>query len=103
MRVTSQGLIRMSLRSSGYGLRPYGSMAILVTGADGFIGSHLVEALVRAGREVRAVALYNSFDTRGWLDTLPDDVLSSLEVIMSDVRDSHAMRAALTGCDSVLH
>ena len=76
---------------------------ILVTGADGFIGSHLVEALVRAGRGVRAVALYNSFGTRGWLDTLPADALSSLEVMMSDVRDSHGMRAALKGCDSVLH
>ncbi len=76
---------------------------ILVTGADGFIGSHLVETLVRAGRNVRAVALYNSFDTRGWIDTLPADVLSSLEVIMSDVRDSNAIRAALRGCDSVLH
>jgi NAD dependent epimerase/dehydratase len=85
-------------------LQPYSSMAkILVTGADGFIGSHLVEALVRVGRDVRAVALYNSFDARGWLDALPDDVLSSLEVIMSDVRDSHGMRAALKGCDSVLH
>jgi NAD dependent epimerase/dehydratase len=76
---------------------------ILVTGADGFIGSHLVEALVRAGRDVRAVALYNSFDTRGWLDTLPGEVLSSLEVVMSDVRDLHGVRAALRGCDSVLH
>jgi NAD dependent epimerase/dehydratase len=76
---------------------------ILVTGADGFIGSHLVEALVRSGRDVRALALYNSFDTRGWLDTLSGEVLSSLEVVMSDVRDSHGMRAALTGCDSVLH
>jgi dTDP-glucose 4,6-dehydratase len=76
---------------------------ILVTGADGFIGSHLVEALVRAGRGVRAVALYNSFGSRGWLDTLPADVMASCEVILSDVRDSHGMRMALTGCDSALH
>ena len=81
-----------------------GRMAkILVTGADGFIGSHLVEALVRVGHAVRAIALYNSFDTRGWLDTLPAEVMASCEVIMSDVRDSHGMRAALKGCDSALH
>jgi NAD dependent epimerase/dehydratase len=80
-----------------------GNGRILVTGADGFIGSHLVETLVRDHRKVRALALYNSFDSRGWLDTLPADILTSCEVIMSDVRDTQAMRAALRGCDSVMH
>jgi len=76
---------------------------ILVTGADGFIGSHLVEDLVRQGREVRALVLYNSFDRWGWLDTVPDHVRASLDVVMGDVRDANGMRAALKGCGSVLH
>jgi NAD dependent epimerase/dehydratase len=76
---------------------------ILVTGADGFIGSHLVEELVRQGRSVRALVLYNSFDQWGWLDSVPERVRSSIEVIMGDVRDPNGMRTALKGCESVLH
>ena len=76
---------------------------IMVTGADGFIGSHLVEELVRQGRGVRALVLYNSFDQWGWLDSIPESVRSSIEVIMGDVRDPNGMRTALKGCDSVLH
>jgi NAD dependent epimerase/dehydratase len=76
---------------------------ILVTGADGFIGSHLVEELVRQGREVRALVLYNSFDRWGWLDAVPEHVRASLDVVMGDVRDANGMRTALKGCGSVLH
>lgn len=76
---------------------------VLVTGSDGFIGSHLVEELVKAGREVRAFVLYNSFDSWGWLDDAPAHVRSSIEVVMGDVRDPTFVRTALKGCDSVLH
>ena len=76
---------------------------ILVTGADGFIGSHLVEELVRSGRDVRAFVLYNSFDKWGWLDTVPEDVRASLDVVMGDVRDPNGVRTAMKGCDCVLH
>ena len=76
---------------------------ILVTGSDGFIGSHLVETLVRAGRDVRAFVLYNSFDSWGWLDDSPADIRKSIEVVMGDVRDPNFVRTAMKGCDSVLH
>ena len=76
---------------------------ILVTGADGFIGSHLCEALVRAGHDVRAFVLYNSFNSWGWLDTTPEDVASKLEVYPGDVRDPHGVREAMKGCEVVLH
>src|SRR5580692_2090145 len=75
----------------------------LVTGADGFIGSHLAERLVREGCEVRAMALYNSFNTAGWLDTLPREVRAAIEIVASDVRDPNAMRQAVKDCDTVLH
>ena len=76
---------------------------ILVTGADGFIGSHLTEALVRAGQDVRAFVLYNSFNSWGWLDHSSDDVRAQLDVFAGDVRDSHGVRTAMEGCDTVLH
>lgn len=76
---------------------------ILVTGADGFIGSHLTEALVRAGHEVRAFVLYNSFNSWGWLDRCAPDVAGQFEVFAGDVRDPHGVRTAMQGCDSVLH
>lgn len=76
---------------------------ILVTGADGFIGSHLVEHLVRAGCSVRAFVQYNSFDRRGWLDFSPPEVTEGLDVFAGDVRDPHGVRTAMTGCDVVLH
>ncbi|MGM4906791.1 NAD-dependent 4,6-dehydratase LegB [Tardiphaga sp. 866_E4_N2_1] len=76
---------------------------ILVTGADGFIGSHLVEELVRAGREVRAFVLYNSFDKWGWLDQAPADIRNSIEVVSGDIRDANGVRTAMKGCDSVMH
>jgi len=76
---------------------------ILVTGADGFIGSHLVEQLVREGRRVRAFVLYNAFDSWGWLDALPDDIRAELEVVAGDVRDRVSVTEAMRGCQSVLH
>jgi NAD dependent epimerase/dehydratase len=76
---------------------------ILVTGADGFIGSHLTEALVRAGYDVRAFVLYNSFNSWGWLDRCAPDVKGRFDVFAGDIRDPHGVRAALQGCDAVLH
>ena len=61
---------------------------VFVTGADGFIGSHLVEALVTSGSHVRALVQYNSFDSWGWLDTVPEQIKSSIEVIPGDIRDA---------------
>jgi NAD dependent epimerase/dehydratase len=78
-------------------------MKVLVTGADGFIGSHLTEALVRAGYDVRAFVLYNSFNSRGWLDRCGADVAGKFEVFAGDVRDPHGVRTATCGCDAVLH
>src|SRR5579864_3828469 len=74
---------------------------ILVTGADGFIGSHLAEALAGQGRQVRAMALYNSFGRYGWLDTLPKN--KNIELIMGDVRDPFSVREAMQECDAVMH
>ena len=76
---------------------------ILVTGADGFIGSHLCERLVRDGYDVRAFVLYNSFNSWGWLDTSTTDVRSALDVFAGDIRDPHGVRQAMRGCDVVLH
>jgi dTDP-glucose 4,6-dehydratase len=76
---------------------------VLVTGADGFIGSHVVEALVRLGCGVRALVLYNSFDSWGWLDSVASDVKGHFEVLLGDVRDAHGMHLAMSGCDIVMH
>lgn len=76
---------------------------ILVTGADGFIGSHLTEELVKKGYDVRAFALYNSFNTWGWLDALPKDIMDNVEVFTGDVRDSNGVRTAMKGIDEVFH
>lgn len=76
---------------------------VLVTGADGFIGSHLTEALVRAGADVRAFVFYNSFNSWGWLDGAPDDIKDSFEVFAGDIRDPHGVRAAMQDCDAVFH
>jgi len=78
-------------------------MKILITGADGFIGSHLTEALVRAGHDVRAFVLYNSFNSWGWLDRCDEEVKGKFEVFAGDVRDPHGVRMAMKGCDAVLH
>lgn len=76
---------------------------ILVTGADGFIGSHLTEELVKRGYDVRAFVLYNSFNSWGWLDRAEPGVVKSLDVFAGDVRDPHGVRAAMKGCGAVLH
>lgn len=76
---------------------------ILVTGADGFIGSHLTEALVRQGHDVRAFVLYNSFNSWGWLDSCAPDVAGKFEVFSGDIRDPHGVRKAMQGCDTVMH
>jgi dTDP-glucose 4,6-dehydratase len=76
---------------------------ILVTGADGFIGSHLTEALVRDGYEVRAFCQYNSFNSLGWLDYCKIDSKRDFQVFSGDVRDPYGVKQAMTGCDAVLH
>lgn len=78
-------------------------MKILVTGSDGFIGSHLTEELVRLGHDVRAFVLYNSFNSWGWLDNCSPEVKGKFEVFTGDVRDPNGVRTAMRGCDVVLH
>lgn len=80
-----------------------GTARILVTGADGFIGSHLAEELVRRGFRVRAFVFYNSFNSWGWLDQAAPEVKDGLEVFAGDIRDPHGVREAMRGCDVVLH
>lgn len=76
---------------------------VLVTGADGFIGSHLTEHLLREGADVRAFVYYNSFNSWGWLDTVSDEVKQSIDVFSGDIRDPHGVRTAMKGCDVVMH
>jgi len=76
---------------------------ILVTGADGFIGSHLVEELVRQGHDVRALVMYNSFNSWGWLDKCAPDVKGKFEVIAGDIRDPHGVFEAAKGCTVIFH
>lgn len=76
---------------------------ILVTGADGFIGSHLTETLVAQGHDVRAFVCYNSFNSWGWLDEADERIRQSLDVFPGDIRDPHGVRTAMRGCDVVLH
>jgi NAD dependent epimerase/dehydratase len=79
------------------------SSPVFVSGADGFIGSHLTEALVRKGYKVRALVQYNSFNSWGWLDDCPADIKSQIEVVNGDIRDPYAMNLALKGCHTVFH
>ena len=76
---------------------------VLITGADGFIGSHLTERLVRRGCDVRAFVQYNSLGSWGWLDESTAEIRRNLDVFAGDIRDPHGVRAAMTGCDIVLH
>ncbi len=76
---------------------------VLVTGADGFIGSHLVEKLLKEGKKVRAFCYYNSFNSWGWLDTLPKDKLDQLDIFTGDIRDPNGVSKAMEGIDVVYH
>jgi NAD dependent epimerase/dehydratase len=76
---------------------------VLVTGADGFIGSHLVEQLIEEEANVKAFVYYNSFNSWGWLDTLSKDQLRKIEVFAGDIRDPNGVRSAMQGCDIVFH
>lgn len=76
---------------------------VLVTGADGFIGSHLTESLVKAGYSVRAFVMYNSFNSWGWLEQIPEEIKNSIEIFAGDVRDPHGVDEAVRGCEAVLH
>jgi len=78
-------------------------MKVLITGADGFIGSHLTELMIRAGYDVRAFAYYNSFNSWGWLDNIDKQVLDNCEVVMGDIRDPYGVRTATEGCSAILH
>lgn len=76
---------------------------VLVTGADGFIGSHLTESLLERGYEVKAFTMYNSFNTWGWLDTLPKEKLNQIEIFSGDIRDPNGVREAIKGVDGIFH
>ena len=78
-------------------------MKILITGADGFIGSHVVELMLEKGYDIRAFVQYNSFNTWGWLDTFSKDKLDAIEVFPGDVRDPNAVRKSMEGMDAVIH
>ena len=79
------------------------SKKVLVTGADGFIGSHLTERLLEEGYDVKAFVMYNSFNTWGWLDTLPKEKLEKIEIFSGDIRDPNGVREAMKGIDEVFH
>jgi len=81
----------------------YRGLNVLVTGADGFIGSHLTERLVQEGANVTALACYNSFDSYGWLDDLPGAVRGELTLVRGDVRDPAFVRSIVKGQDAVFH
>jgi NAD dependent epimerase/dehydratase len=76
---------------------------ILVTGADGFIGSHLVEKLIEDGNKVKAFVYYNSFNNWGWLDTFPKEILNEIEIFAGDVRDPNGVRTAVKGVHEIYH
>lgn len=76
---------------------------VLITGADGFIGSHLTEALVKEGCKVKAFVYYNSFNSWGWLDTFPKELLKEIEIFTGDIRDPNGVRTAVKGVEIVFH
>ena len=78
-------------------------MKVFVTGADGFIGSHLTEELVKRGYQVKALVCYNSFNTWGWLDTLPEAVMKHVEIFQGDIRDPNGVYEAMKEVDAVFH
>ncbi len=78
-------------------------MKVFVTGADGFIGSHLVEMLIDEGYEVTALCLYNSFGSIGWLDNIPQEKKDTIKVVFGDIRDSSLLRESMRGCEIIFH
>ena len=76
---------------------------VLITGADGFIGSHLTEYLIEKGYNVRAFVCYNSFNSNGWLDTIPNETKSKINFFPGDIRDPNGVREAMKGIDIVFH
>lgn len=76
---------------------------VLVTGSDGFIGSHLAEELVKRGYRVKAFVYYNSFSSNGWLDTLPPEIMKQVETVPGDIRDPHGIQKAAEGTDGIFH
>ena len=78
-------------------------MKAFVTGADGFIGSHLVESLLDDGYDVTAFCFYNSFGKLGWLDTLSDEKKKSIKIVLGDIRDKSSIKEGMKGCEIVFH
>ena len=78
-------------------------MKVLVTGADGFIGSHLVELLIKEGYSVKALCIYNSRGCLGWLDSLPKELQEDIDIVLGDIRDPLCVREAIKGCELVFH
>ena len=78
-------------------------MKIFLTGADGFIGSHLAESLVKKGEEVKALVQYNSFNSWGWIDSFENELKKNIDIFEGDIRDSFSMKKAMKGCDVVIH
>ena len=83
--------------------RDFNNKKVFVTGADGFIGSHLVNQLVRCGATVKALVYYNSFNSWGWLDTLEDKIKNNIEVVLGDIRSNDSVDKALKDCNKVAH
>ena len=78
-------------------------MKVLITGSEGFIGSHLVEELIKSGYKVRCFVLYNSFNSYGWLNNLEKEILNNCEIIFGDIRDSSCVKNAVRGMDVIIH
>lgn len=76
---------------------------ILVTGAAGFIGSHLIEELLKKGYQVKAFVYYNSFNSWGWIDTFPKNIKDEIEIFTGDIRDPNGVKTAVENCDIVFH
>ena len=81
----------------------YKEKKVLVTGADGFIGSYLVEKLIEEGADVKAFVFYNSFNSWGWLENLSKSKLEKVEIFSGDIRDPNGVRTAKEGCEIVFH
>jgi dTDP-glucose 4,6-dehydratase len=76
---------------------------VLLTGADGFIGSHLSEKLIAEGYDVKALVQYNSFGTWGWLDSIDKKIVDQIEIVSGDIRDPHLCNSLVKDCNKVLH